>query len=117
MVTVTPSAADKIRSLCAAEGKVPARLRLSVQPGGCTGFQYGMSLDAEPSQNDRLFDSGGVQVVVDDASVPYLSGSEVDYVDTLMKSSFEVRNPNATSTCACGQSFQVAGQEVAHRLH
>lgn len=118
MITVTQAAADRIRSLCAEEGKGLAGLRIYVQPGGCTGFQYGLSLDAEPSGKDHVFEEHGVRLVVDEDSLPYLTGAEVDYINTLMRSGFDVRNPNAKSTCACGSSFHVeaeAGQ--AHSLH
>jgi len=85
-------------------GSPTRRLRVFVETGGCSGFQYGMSLD-EPKAGDREFTSEGVAIVVDPTSLTYLDGSSVDFDDGLHGKGFEIRNPNAASTCGCGKSF------------
>lgn len=88
-----------------AELNAPAkRLRVFVESGGCSGFQYGMSFD-EPKADDVQFESEGVPVILDPASLAYLSGSSIDFDDGLHGKGFEIKNPNATSTCGCGKSF------------
>ena len=108
MVTVTPKAVGKIREAFQREG-VNGGLRLGVLGGGCSGFQYGMVLD-EVTEGDEVFERDGIKVIVDPMSMRYLEGAEVDYKEDLMGGGFAIKNPNATSTCGCGHSFQ-AGSE------
>ena len=89
----------------AAEG---ASLRIAVSGGGCSGFQYGLSFDDQRNPDDLLFEHGGVAVVVDDASLELLNGAELDFVEDLMGASFQIKNPNAASSCGCGNSFSIA---------
>jgi iron-sulfur cluster assembly accessory protein len=106
LLTVTPAAAEKIRQLMAEETDVSV-LRVAIQGGGCSGFQYGLGFDRGAVEGDIEFEAHGVQVVVDPFSAPYLQGAEVDYVDTIQQSGFAINNPNAVSSCGCGHSFQV----------
>ena len=105
MITVTESAAGKIRELLSEEGKLESGLRVFVQGGGCSGFQYGLMIEESGGVGDQLFDSNGVRLFVDPVSVSYLKGAEVDFVDTITGGGFTIKNPNATSTCGCGSSF------------
>jgi iron-sulfur cluster assembly accessory protein len=106
LLSVTPAAAEKIQQLMAEETDVNV-LRVAIQGGGCSGFQYGLGFDRSAVEGDIVFDAQGVQVVVDPFSAPYLQGAEVDYVDTIEQSGFAINNPNAVSSCGCGHSFQV----------
>ena len=106
LLTVTPAAAEKIKQLMAEETDVSV-LRVAIQGGGCSGFQYGLGFDRGAVEGDIEFHAHGVQVVVDPFSAPYLKGAEVDYVDTIHQSGFAINNPNAVSSCGCGHSFQV----------
>ncbi len=101
------AAAKKAKKLIEEEGNPNLKLRVLVQGGGCSGFQYGFSLDEESKQDDKLIENQGVTLVIDPASYQYLAGSEVDYTDGLEGSMFVVKNPNATSTCGCGASFSI----------
>ena len=105
LVQLTKAAADRVIALAAAEGKPDLMLRLAVSGGGCSGFSYGFSLDADTTADDRVYEFHGAKLVVDETSLDLLKGSEIDYVDDLMAASFRVKNPNATSTCGCGTSF------------
>jgi iron-sulfur cluster assembly protein len=107
MVTVTESAAAKIRELMAQEpeGDVGV-LRIAVQGGGCSGFQYALGFDRGPQDGDNEVEMHGVRVVVDPYSAPYITGAEIDYVDALMGAGFAINNPNVTAACGCGSSFQ-----------
>ena len=105
LITVTESAAGKIRELLAEEGKLESGLRVFVQGGGCSGFQYGLMIEESGGVADQLFESNGVRLFVDPVSISYLKGAEVDFVDTITGGGFTIKNPNATSTCGCGQSF------------
>jgi iron-sulfur cluster insertion protein len=109
MITVTPTAAAKINELLAEEGRQGAGLRVFVQGGGCSGFQYGLMIDEGEGQpeTDTVVESNGIRLVVDPISARYLRGAEVDFVDNMMGGGFTIRNPNAKSTCGCGQSFSV----------
>src|SRR5215468_12134605 len=107
-VALSASAAKRIAELIAQEGDASLMLRLSVSGGGCSGFQYGFSFDNATQADDHLFERDGVKMVVDDTSLDLLAGAEVDFVEDLVGSSFQVRNPNATSSCGCGSSFSVA---------
>lgn len=104
MITLTPRAADQIRRMQAEAGTPGRPLRVMVESGGCSGFQYGMSFD-EPKPDDAKLESEGVALVVDPASLAYLNGSRVDFDDGLHGKGFEIQNPNAQSTCGCGKSF------------
>ncbi|MFD2233985.1 iron-sulfur cluster insertion protein ErpA [Phaeospirillum tilakii] len=106
-IGLTASAAERVRSLIAAEGKPDLRLRVSVSGGGCSGFQYGITLDDAVNEDDQLFEREGVEVVVDHTSLDLLNGAVVDFVEDLIGASFQIKNPNATSTCGCGNSFTV----------
>jgi iron-sulfur cluster assembly accessory protein len=107
VVTVTDSAAQKIRELMASEpeGEV-AVLRIAIQGGGCSGFQYALGFDRGPQDGDNEIEVNGVRVVIDPFSAPYLAGSEIDFVDALMGAGFAINNPNVQAACGCGSSFQ-----------
>lgn len=106
IVNVTESAAQQIKRLLDQEGKVDSHaLRVKVVGGGCSGLQYQLAFDDQVRETDAELDAGGVRVVVDEKSALYLVGTTLDYVDTLMESGFKIQNPNAKSTCGCGQSF------------
>ncbi len=107
IVTMTPVAAEKVRELIAQENDPALGLRVFVAGGGCSGLQYGMTLDEE-QDGDTIIHVGDFKVFVDDMSLGYIGGSEVDYVDSLMGAGFTVNNPNAVSSCGCGQSFRTA---------
>jgi iron-sulfur cluster assembly accessory protein len=106
LVSLTESAATKIKQLLADEPDVEV-LRIAIQGGGCSGFQYGLGFDTGAAEGDLTFEQHGVTVVVDPFSAPYLQGAEVDYVDSIQAAGFAVNNPNAVSSCGCGHSFQV----------
>ena len=105
MVTLTENAARKVLAL-AAEDPEAVVLRVAVEGGGCSGFQYAIGFDSAPESDDLEVESRGVRVVVDPVSLPYLQGSEVDYVDGLMGAGFRFENPNVAGTCGCNSSFQ-----------
>jgi len=107
LVSLTPSAAEKIRVLMAEDGEVSV-LRVAIEGGGCSGFQYGLGFDRGPQEGDVEFECEGVNVVVDPFSVPYLAGARVDYLETIQESGFKIENPNAVASCGCGHSFTVA---------
>jgi iron-sulfur cluster assembly accessory protein len=108
-INVTAVAASKIQALLSEEKKDQAGLRVFVQGGGCSGFQYGLMIEdgAGDADSDRVFESNGVKLFVDPISVRYLNGAEVDFVDNLTGGGFTIKNPNAKSTCGCGSSFAV----------
>ena len=108
-VIVTAEAAQKISQLLSEEQKSEAGLRVFVQGGGCSGFQYGLMIEegTGDAEADRIFQSNGVTLFVDPISIRYLSGAEVDFVDNLTGGGFTIKNPNAKTTCGCGQSFGV----------
>jgi iron-sulfur cluster assembly accessory protein len=107
VVTVTESAAQKIRELIDQETEEPVSvLRIAIQGGGCSGFQYALGFDRGPQDGDNEIESNGVTVVIDPFSAPYLTGSEIDYVDALMGAGFAINNPNVQAACGCGSSFQ-----------
>ena len=109
MINVTDTAAEKITALLAEEHKLGAGLRVFVQGGGCSGFQYGLMIDEGEgdTSNDQVFEVSGVRLLVDPISLRYLKGAEVDFVDNNMGGGFTIKNPNAKSTCGCGSSFNV----------
>ena len=106
-ITISDSAARRITALKAQEAAEGAFLRIAVSGGGCSGFQYGLSFDEETSPDDVVFEHGGIRVVVDDVSLELLNGSEVVFVEDLMGASFQIKNPNAASSCGCGNSFSI----------
>jgi iron-sulfur cluster assembly accessory protein len=111
MVTLTDIAAEKVRDFMTAqnaEGDVG--LRVGVRGGGCSGFQYALALD-EKHDEDLVFETGGIRVLVDPASLRYVDGSTVDFTENFMGSGFEVSNPNVVASCGCGSSFRVADEE------
>jgi iron-sulfur cluster assembly protein len=110
-LSVTQAAATKIKQLLAEEDDV-AVLRVAIQGGGCSGFQYGLGFDTGATEGDLEFEQHGVTVVVDPFSAPYLQGAQVDYVDSIQQSGFAIDNPNAVASCGCGHSFQVAEGET-----
>jgi iron-sulfur cluster assembly accessory protein len=104
-VILTDVAADKVRTLLAGEGRDDLKLRIQVQPGGCSGLRYQLYFDERDLDGDIVHDFSGVGVVVDRMSAPYLGGASIDFVDTIEKQGFTIDNPNATGSCACGDSF------------
>ena len=106
-ITVTDSAVRRIAALRQQEAAEGAFLRIAVSGGGCSGFQYGLSFDDQQNPDDFIFEKDGVAVVVDDVSLDLLNGSEVDFVEDLMGASFQIKNPNAASSCGCGNSFSI----------
>jgi len=107
MVTVKENAIKKIKEILAEENNPNINLRIFVQGGGCSGFQYGFTLDESVTDDDFVLDLDGVKLLVDSMSSQYLQGAEVDYTESLAGSQFAIRNPNAQSTCGCGSSFAV----------
>src|ERR1700742_2474654 len=104
-VVLSDTAAGKVKHLLEQEGRDDLALRIAVQPGGCSGLRYQLFFDERTLEGDTFTDFGGVKVVVDRMSVPYLSGATIDFVDTIEKQGFTIDNPNATGSCACGDSF------------
>ncbi len=105
VVTLTPEAMKQLRDFMEEQGTPDGKLRVFVSPGGCSGLEYGMSIEDEIDEDDFVFEHDGVQVIVDSFSSMYIEGSEIDYVNSLMGGGFTVRNPNAVTGCACGHSF------------
>ena len=103
----TDSAAQKVRQLIDEEGNPSLKLRVFVQGGGCSGFQYGFTFDENVEEGDTSIENQGVQLIVDPMSVQYLMGAEIDYREDLEGAQFVIRNPNATTTCGCGSSFSM----------
>jgi len=104
-INLTAKAATKVSSLLEQEGRDDLKLRIAVQPGGCSGLRYQLYFDERQADGDIVRDFSGVQVVTDKMSAPYLSGATIDFVDTIEKQGFTIDNPNATGSCACGDSF------------
>jgi iron-sulfur cluster assembly accessory protein len=104
-IILTDTAATKVGSLLAQEGRDDLRLRIAVQPGGCSGLRYQLYFDEREIDGDIVSEFGGVQVVTDRMSAPYLMGATIDLIDTTEKQSLTIDNPNATGSCACGDSF------------
>ena len=104
-VGLTDTARNKVSSLLEQEGRDDLRLRIAVQPGGCSGLIYQLFFDERTLENDAVVDFDGVEVVVDQMSVPYLNGATIDFSDTIEKQGFTIDNPNAAGSCACGDSF------------
>ena len=106
-VTLTESAARRIVALKESENAPTAFLRLAVSGGGCSGFQYGFTFDDARQEDDHVFMRDGVELVIDEVSLELVKGAEIDFVEDLMGAYFQVRNPNAASSCGCGNSFSV----------
>lgn len=105
LIKVTASAADKVKSLLTKQGRANGVLRVAVVGGGCSGLQYKMDLQDAPANRDILVESCGIKVVVDPKSALYVTGSELDFIDALQGGGFKVKNPNAATSCSCGESF------------
>ena len=103
----TDAAAAKVGKLIEQEGNAALKLRVYIQGGGCSGFQYGFTFDEDVEDGDTRIENGGVTLLVDPLSVQYLTGAEIDYEEDLSGAQFIIRNPNATTTCGCGSSFSV----------
>jgi iron-sulfur cluster assembly accessory protein len=118
MINITATAATKVKGILEQEkASIPGGgLRIYVQGGGCSGFQYGMVLD-EAADGDQVFETDGIKVIVDPMSLRYLEGAEVDYKEDLMGGGFAIKNPNATSTCGCGHSFQTGAEGGGGQQH
>jgi iron-sulfur cluster assembly protein len=114
LLSLTPTAAAKIKELMAEEADAETLvLRVAIQGGGCSGFQYGLGFDNGVAEGDHELVLEGVQVVVDPFSAPYLQGATIDFLNTIQESGFKIDNPNASSSCGCGHSFQVEeGEEL-----
>ena len=107
LVVVTDNAARRIAAIMASEGDATLKLRIAVSGGGCSGFQYGFTLDDTVNEDDRIFEREGAVVVIDQTSLELLKGAQIDFVEDLGGASFQIRNPNAQSSCGCGNSFSV----------
>jgi iron-sulfur cluster assembly protein len=105
LIRVTPGAARKVSSLLVKQGRSSVVLRIAVVGGGCSGLQYKMDLQDGPANRDFLVETAGIRVVVDPKSALYVTGSELDYIDALQEGGFKVKNPNAATSCSCGESF------------
>ena len=105
MIIITDSAAKQVHGLLERQEKPEAMLRVFVAGGGCSGFQYGMTLEEEAMEGDQQFSISGVNVIIDPRSAMYLDGAHIDFVDNLMGGGFKIDNPNAKSSCGCGTSF------------
>lgn len=107
LLSMTPAATDRLHMLLAEEQKLTGGLRLYVQGGGCSGFQYGMMLEEAPGAADTVITINDVALYIDPVSVSYLKGAHVDFVESITGGGFTISNPNATTTCGCGSSFAV----------
>ena len=107
LVTMTPNAVKKITALLAEENNPALNLRIFVQGGGCSGFQYGFTFDESVNEDDFSLDIDGARLLVDSLSSQYLQGAEIDYTESLAGSQFAIKNPNAQTSCGCGSSFSV----------
>src|SRR5579859_2374505 len=119
-LSLTDEAVSRLKGVLEAQHVPEGALRVYVAPGGCSGFSYGMSLEAEPADDDEIVEQAGARVVVDPFSLQYLGGAQIDFIDSLMGGGFTVVNPNAVKSCACGQSFDTTfggGAETAKPCH
>jgi iron-sulfur cluster assembly protein len=115
MITITPEAVEQLKDFLTEQGTPEGALRVFVAPGGCSGLQYGMTVEESAEEGDEVIETNGVRLLVDNFSAMYLEGAEVDYVNSLMGGGFTVHNPNAVAGCACGHSFNAGGNaETAH---
>ncbi|HWR50147.1 MAG TPA: iron-sulfur cluster assembly accessory protein [Bryobacteraceae bacterium] len=106
MLDLTERAVEKVKEILDTQEPKPTGLRISVVGGGCSGFQYSMAFETAPNMLDKTYEFGGLKVYIDQASMLYLDGAKVDYVETLEGAGFKFENPNVTRTCGCGSSFQ-----------
>jgi iron-sulfur cluster assembly protein len=109
LLTITPEAVGQLKNFLSEQGTPDAGLRVFVAPGGCSGLQYGMTIEVSAEDGDEVIETDGVRLLVDNFSAMYLQGAEVDYVNSLMGGGFTVHNPNAVASCACGHSFDTGG--------
>lgn len=116
-ITLTEAAADAVRGLMKERDLKDHGLRVFVAGGGCSGYQYGMALEGDPRENDTVLEQHGVRLVVDDVSMGYLRGANIDFVNEVMGSGFKIENPNATSACGCGSSFRTDGEDAPEHAH
>ncbi|MGH9338614.1 MAG: iron-sulfur cluster insertion protein ErpA [Acidobacteriota bacterium] len=107
MITLTNTAADKVKEVIGQQSEPFVGIRLSVVGGGCSGFSYSMNLEKESREGDTVVPVNGFQVFVDEQSLQYLSGTQIDYIETVQGAGFKFNNPNVKGTCGCGESFQV----------
>lgn len=107
MVTLTSAASSKVKAFLDQHGKPEAGLRVRVVGGGCSGFQYQLALDDSARTDDQVYEQDGIKLFVDNRSLLYLKGTEIDYIEDIMGAGFRFNNPNATGSCGCGESFQV----------
>ena len=105
IVILTPAAIEKVKSMMSREGKEGYGIRFGAITGGCAGFSYDMRFQKKSYDNDQVVEQDGVKLFINEESVPFIKGTEIDYVDTLNESGFQYKNPNATSSCGCGTSF------------
>ena len=120
MLNITETAAAEVKTLLQEKGSETGALRVFVAGGGCSGYQYGMTLAQEVEEDDFVIEQGGVKLLIDPESAPLLKGAEIDYIEDIMKSGFTIFNPNAVKSCACGSSFDTAdsaGQSQARACH
>lgn len=115
MITLTSTAVNQVRRLVGEQGREDLALRVFVSPGGCSGMSYGMAFDNETQDGDIVYEQEGVRVWVDEMSLMYLTGAEIDFVDKLMGGGFTINNPNAVKSCACGSSFDTGGDADSAR--
>ncbi len=116
MLTLTPAAKAQVQKLLARADHPNTALRVFVSPGGCSGLSYGMQLDDQEQEGDTLIQEDGVRVVVDEMSAMYLTGAQIDFADALMGGGFNIQNPNAVKSCACGHSFDTGKDAATARL-
>lgn len=112
MISMTPEAVSQLKDFLTDQGTPDHALRVFVAPGGCSGLQYGMTIDETSDEGDEIIETSGVKVLVDNFSAMYLEGAEIDFVNSLMGGGFTVRNPNAVASCSCGHSFDT-GDDAA----
>lgn len=105
-LVITPAAADAVKNLLEKRNLEGYALRVFVQGGGCSGFQYGMALDNKIREQDTVIEKHGIKLIIDEVSIGYMQGASIDYVEDVMGSGFKIENPNAISSCGCGNSFQ-----------
>jgi iron-sulfur cluster assembly protein len=114
-VTITDIAVDELKRVLVKKGNPDLALRVFVSPGGCSGLSYGMAFEDSPGDDDIVVEKAGVKLVVDEVSLMYIEGSEIDYVDQLMGGGFTVYNPNAVKSCSCGHSFDTGSNAETAR--
>src|SRR6266542_841723 len=114
-VSITQGAIDELKRVLVKKGNPDLALRLFVSPGGCSGLSYGMAFEDSPGDDDMIIEKSGVRIVVDEVSLMYVEGSEIDYIDALMGGGFTVYNPNAVKSCSCGHSFDTGSNAETAR--